>query len=120
MEAGERDLARLLSGLNPTLSAERYAFERTERLNLEDGVFALIREEEGVTAIGVSSEGEWARISLGVHSALDAVGLTAAFAKALTDAGISSNVVAALYHDHIFVQWDRRDDAIKALKSLGG
>jgi hypothetical protein len=51
---------------------------------------------------------------------LDAVGLTAAFAKALTDAGISSNVVAALYHDHIFVQWDRRDDAMKALKSLGG
>jgi len=119
MDTGERDLARLLSGLNPTLSPERYAFEPTDNLNLEDGVFALIREDEAITSIRVCERGEWARISLGVHSALDAVGLTAAFAKALTAAGISSNVVAAVYHDHIFVQWDRRDDAMKALTGLG-
>ena len=81
-------------------------------------MFALVREDEGVTAIRVSEGGEWARISLGVHSSLDAVGLTAIFSRALSDAGISSNVVAALYHDHIFVQWDRREEALRVLQTL--
>ncbi|XXE67240.1 ACT domain-containing protein [Pseudomonas sp. R1-6] len=39
-------------------------------------------------------------VTLTVHSALDAVGLTAAFATALGNAGISCNVIAAYYHDH--------------------
>ena len=54
-------------------------------------------------------------ITLTVHSSLDAVGLTAAFSKALSDEGISCNVVAAFYHDHIFVD---RNDAEKALQIL--
>ena len=27
--------------------------------------------------------------------------------------------LAAFYHDHIFVPWDRREDALTALRSLG-
>jgi hypothetical protein len=46
--------------------------------------------------------------------------MTAAFSKALTEAGISANVLAGLHHDHIFVQWDRREDALEALQRLGG
>ena len=80
--------------------------------------FALIREEEGLTAIRAHPEGEWARISLEVHSSLDAVGLTAALSKALAEAGISANIVAALRHDHLFVPWDRREDAMGCLKAL--
>ena len=120
MSRGERNLGRLLADLNPTLAGDRYAFEATDSPEWSDGIFALVREEEGITAIRTSPAGEWARISLGVHSSLDAVGLTAVFARALSDAGISSNVVAALYHDHIFVQWERREDALKALTALGG
>lgn len=81
-------------------------------------MFALVREDEGLTAIRVRPGGEWARISLGVHSSLDAVGLTSVFSGALSDAGISSNIVAALYHDHIFVQWDRREEALRVLQAL--
>jgi hypothetical protein len=44
--------------------------------------------------------------------------MTAALAKALTEAGISANVVAAYHHDHIFVPWARRHDALAALEAL--
>ncbi len=80
--------------------------------------FALIREDVGLTAIRTHPEGEWARISLEVHSSLNAVGLTAALSKALAEADISANIVAALRHDHLFVPWDRREEALARLKAL--
>jgi len=118
MGAGEKDLAKLLANLEPSLSGERYSFETTDHPQFDENTFALIREDEGITTIRVSPSGEWARISLGVHSSLDAVGLTAAFARALTDADISANVVAACHHDHIFVQWERREEALRVLRTL--
>ena len=118
MEQGERDLGKLLAGLTPTLSDDRYAFEATDRAALDADMFALVREEEGLTAIRVSPSGGWARISLGVYSSLDAVGLTAALSRALAAAGISANVVAGLNHDHIFVPWDQRHDALRAVEDL--
>jgi len=67
---------------------------------------------------GIPAEGEWARISLTVHSALAAVGLTAAVATALAREGIPANVVAGYFHDHLFVPWDRRAAALAALRGL--
>lgn len=43
------------------------------------------------------------------------VGLTAAFSKLLAENNISCNVVAAYYHDHIFVM---KKDAEKAMRLL--
>ena len=80
--------------------------------------FALIREDEGLTAIRAHPEGEWARIGLEVHSSLSAVGLTAALSRALAEADISANIVAGLRHDHLFVPWNRREDAMGCLKAL--
>ena len=115
---GETDLGRLVADLKPALSDERYVFEATDRTILEPEIFALVREKEGLTAVRVDPAGEWALISMGVHSSLEAVGLTAALSAVLAGAGISANVVAALHHDHIFVPWDRREDALKALNTL--
>jgi hypothetical protein len=85
-----------------------------------------VAEAEGLTVVaplaalqaaGVASD-PWARISLTVASDLAAVGLTAAFAGALGAEGISCNVIAGYHHDHLFVQWDRRADAMAALEAL--
>ena len=117
---GEHDLGQLLKALNPRLYPERYSFTAATDPMLGPDQFALIREEPGLTVIEPDPDGKWARISLGVHSSLDAVGLTAVFSRALAHSGISANVVAALHHDHIFVPWDRREEALKVLAELGG
>jgi hypothetical protein len=57
-------------------------------------------------------------ITLTVYSSLEAVGLTAAVSKALTDANISCNVIAAYHHDHIFVPIQDAQHAMKVLENL--
>jgi hypothetical protein len=112
---GERDLDRLLATLNPKLYPDRYAFAAATDPVLPPDAFGLVREEEGLTAIRPDPSGEWARITLGVVSSLEAVGLTAVLSARLAEAGISANVVAGLNHDHFFVPWERRDEAVGIL-----
>jgi hypothetical protein len=99
------------------LDATQYGFETSaEASTLPDDAFALIREAEGVTS---SRPGKgWARITFGIHSSLAAVGLTAQAAAALAARGISANMIAASRHDHVFVPWDRRDEAMTALREI--
>lgn len=130
MMAGTTDLSQLLASMEPVLSPDPYGY-----VALAPGgcvppdltCFATISEDEGLTLIapstalaaaGLDPGPAWARISLTVHSDLAAVGLTAAFAAALGREGISANVVAGYFHDHIFVQWARRDDAVETLQAL--
>ena len=115
---GESDLGKLLASLEPILSERRYSFMAADNNVLDAAAFALVREEEGITMIRESAAGDWARVSLAVHSSLDAVGLTAALSRTLADHGISANVVAAMHHDHVFVPWNRREEALAVLRSL--
>jgi hypothetical protein len=87
-------------------------------------IIGLFKEEEGWTVVlnqqladklGLSYTYVAAWITLTIHSSLEAVGLTAAFATALGNEGISCNVVAAYYHDHIFVA---KQDAERAMHTL--
>jgi hypothetical protein len=39
-------------------------------------------------------------------------------ASALAEEGISANVVAAYFHDHLFVPWEQRDRAMAILSTL--
>lgn len=118
---GEMDLQVLLRTMEPVLFPEPYGFAVWQG-DLPKGVFATVAEDEGLTVVAPLSMlggGEaWARISLTVHSDLAAVGLTAAFAGALGREGISCNVIAGVHHDYLFVQWDRRADAMAALQEL--
>lgn len=92
-----------------------------------DGVEAVIVEDEGTTVIATCEEAErrgWpvgfvaAWLTVEVHSALEAVGLTAAMSAVLADHGISCNVLAGYFHDHLLVPVERADEAIAALQSL--
>ena len=82
-----------------------------------EGLTVIAREED-VRAVGLEPLFLCAWIALSVHSDFEAVGLTAAIAAALTTRGISCNVVAAAYHDHIFVPVERADEAMETLIAL--
>jgi len=127
--SGEKSIAKLLSGMSPTLNDGDYVFCCVTDMGLVKGeeILGSFREKEGLTviiernraqALGLHFEYVAAWITLTVHSALDAVGLTAAFATALGNAGISCNVIAAYYHDHIFVGREDAQRAIEVLEAL--
>ncbi len=113
------DLAGMLAGMAPALHPDPWRFVLIEG-EAPQNAFALIREDEGVTAIvaGAGHGPAFARITLMVHSALEGVGLTAAVSGALAAAGIACNIVAGFHHDHLFVPWDQRDEALALLRRL--
>jgi hypothetical protein len=76
----------------------------------------VVREDEGFTLIRPGKG--WARITLTVHSSLAGVGLTARVAAVLAAQGIAANLVAGFHHDHLFVPWARREEALAMLRSL--
>lgn len=123
---GETDLAVLLATMEPVQHPEPYGYAVWTGGALPIQPFAAILEAEGMTVVAPLAEmraagmvsDPWARVSLTVHSDLAAVGLTAAFAGALGRVGISCNVIAGYHHDHLFVQWERREDAMTALRGL--
>jgi len=124
--SGEKDLQQLLKSMRPEHNSGDYVFckvENLENINLNE-VEMFFREKEAITLILKKEIAEilkleysviMAWITLTVHSSLQAVGLTAAFSKALSENGISCNVVAAFYHDHIFVS---KKDIKKAIEIL--
>jgi uncharacterized protein len=124
---GDTDLARLLAGMDPALRHERYVFVTVPALPAGLVPLAAIREDEGLSAVVTAADAEahglagafpCARITLRVHSALDAIGFLAVITRALADAGIGTNPVAGFHHDHLFVPWDRRDDAMGVLRRV--
>ncbi|HLP03474.1 MAG TPA: GNAT family N-acetyltransferase [Opitutaceae bacterium] len=68
--------------------------------------------------LGLEPSGELRRITLCVHSSLEAVGLTATVSRVLTAAGIACNVVAAFHHDHLFVPAARAAESLTLLNRL--
>jgi uncharacterized protein len=128
---GERDLEILLRSADPEVRPGSFVFVVVHDEALLDQLDpeATIRESEGLTAVvrreradalGVPYDYLAAWITLRVHSALDAVGLTAAVSSALARAGISCNVIAGYHHDHLLVPADRAADALEVLSGLSG
>ena len=125
--SGLRDLRELIQSMRPDQVPGEYVFVSVNVASAELAAKAMVCEAEGVTYVIERGEADArgliydfvaAWITLNVHSALDAVGLTAAVCTALTDAGISCNVLAGRFHDHLLVPYERADQAIEVLKHL--
>lgn len=127
---GEHDLATLLGSMKPVLHPVIHVFSTyppTSEVPSDPAIRLRFVENEGTTVIwpletARSHGAEWIfesqMITLNIHSALDAVGLMAAVATALAQAGIGCNPVAGYFHDHIFVPADRASDALACLEAL--
>lgn len=126
---GEKNLDILLKTMKPELHQGEYVFctvSDTFAIPFA-AIQMMFKEKEGITLVlkkeladslqlSYSFIAAW--ISLTIHSSLEAVGLTAAFSAALSKHNISCNVVAAYYHDHIFVDIKDASKTIKVLEEL--
>lgn len=124
------DLEQLLKTMKPVLGQTHYVFCSVEgrygdhqSLNpiasfQEREGLTLILEQDEAKAASLTYESVFRKITLSVHSSLQAVGLTAAVAECLASHGISANVVAAYYHDHVFVPQERAEEALALLQGF--
>jgi hypothetical protein len=132
-----KDLGNFLRSMDPRLSETKYYFTLVDESSLMeianylDHIVGIFREEEGLTLIisadilediGPMSErepaGPFALITLAVNSDLMAVGFLARVASALAKEGIAVNAISAYNHDHLFVPWEKKDQALAALAAL--
>lgn len=126
--AGEVDLDKLLALLQPKLLPGEFVFcsippvpfSELDRLcplacYFEDEGMSLVLKKQIAEANAIDHTSVFRCITLSVHSSLDAVGFTAAVANKLAANGIPANVVAAFFHDHVFVPEERAEQALKFL-----
>ncbi len=127
--SGETDLHRLLQNMQPERQPGEFVFcivdSFAQATDLEP--VCIFQEQEGVSIILPKEQADarslsytlvCAWITLTVHSSLEAVGLTAAVSRALAEENISCNVVAAYYHDHLFVPVEDGEKAVEVLLRL--
>jgi len=129
MTSAISSLATLLRSMEPMLHDGIYAYCVVAGEADLSGLTPVVtvRESEGLTVVLPAAQADEAGlevvfrvawITLTVHSDLQAVGLTAAFSGALGMAGISCNVVAGTFHDHIFVPEAQARQALDVLSAL--
>ncbi len=123
---GETNLNNLIKNMEPILNDGEYVFASVSNVDVipREITICEIKEREGITVVlskknadefGLQFEFIAAWITLNIHSSLEAVGLTAAFASELGKHNISCNVIAGYYHDHIFVDQKDKEKAMKVL-----
>ncbi len=127
---GETNLQRLLANMQPELLEGEFVFcsvspKAFDQLRIHP--IGWFREAEGITLIversiaddeGLDYEFISRRVTLNIHSSLEAVGFLAAITSKLAAAGISVNTISAYYHDHLFVPTDRASVVMMLLDEL--
>lgn len=124
---GESKLEELLAHMSPLLAPEEFVFTTTAAEPEGVNPLCRFREAEGVTSILPREDAErlgleytypCRKITLQVHSSLDAIGFLAKITAELARNGISTNVVSAYFHDHLFVPAGRVQEALQILNAL--
>lgn len=127
--SGEKNLHTLLSTMMAVLDETRYVFVSLKETPPPDWWTPLMvfNEMQGTTCIVPQEQAEAAqipyeypcrRITLQIHSSLEAVGFMARIATQLAEEGISVNPVSAFYHDHLFVPEGAESAALQVLEKL--
>lgn len=123
-----RETGAMIAGMAPERRPGEWAFVSVapaEAGELMSEALAMFREGEGVSLVLPHAQAvaaghdamAMAWITLTVPSALDGVGLTAAVAGALAEAGIPCNMVAAFHHDHVLVPTGLAEAAVAVLRA---
>jgi len=128
---GEVDLDRLLAAMKPVLQDGEFVFSSITSKPFSEldelRPLACYHEAEGLSLLLEKSVAQqhdlehtavFRCITLSVHSSLDAVGLTAAVASKLAANDIPANVIAAFYHDHVFVPKESAEQALCLLQEF--
>lgn len=129
LSMSESNLRTLIQQMQPQENPGEYVFCVVSDITIVsiESIICFFREDEGITIIiekaiaekhDLPYSGIFGWITLQIESSLEAVGLTATFATALGQVGISCNVVAGYHHDHIFVQKHLLTLAIETLENL--
>ena len=129
--SGETELDKLLSLMQPRLIEGEYVFCSLSDCKYGDLAelepLASYQETEGLSLLlsrlkaddaGLRYDSVFRGISLSIHSNLNAVGLTAVVGNKLASHGIPANIIAAHYHDHIFVPTKRAELALQLLSEF--
>ncbi|MGW9684149.1 ACT domain-containing protein [Flagellimonas sp. 2504JD1-5] len=125
------NLKAILSNLQLELNEGDFVFASVDDsfqfdLNMVHGIFkekegtSLIMKKEIADSIDLKYDYVAACITLNTDSPipLETVGLTATISNVLANEGISFNVVAAYYHDHIFIERQGVQHAMEVLQQL--
>ena len=125
---GETDLQSLLKQMQPVLDDEQMVFcslqadEAEKYLTSCQGYY---REQEGISLILNKHQADldnltygpvFRRISLMVHSSLEAVGFLSRITEILAAQGISVNVVSGYFHDHLYINVKEAENAVMILE----
>ena len=126
--SGEKDLRAMLQGMSAVLNAGEFVFcsfpDSTYGDHPQMEPVASVIEPEGLTLVlprsqadehGIHYDAVFKCITLMLHSSLEGVGLTAAVSTRLAAVGISANMIAGFYHDHVYVP---EADALQAVQSI--
>ena len=124
-------LQELINQLSPRLDETSYVYCTVPKARYGElehlKPIVSIAELEGLTLVipleqaqaeGLDYYRVFRRITLEGHSSLEALGLTSVVTSLLAERGITTNVIAGFYHDHMFVPNDRTEEALRALKEL--
>ncbi|KAK3669429.1 hypothetical protein LTR78_010689 [Recurvomyces mirabilis] len=133
---GGVDLSNLIKTMSPSLHNDTCVWITISPSNsasqefLKDNLWnaeMLFREAEGYTMIITKALADEAdmdyvfpcrKITLNVHSSLEAVGFMAAIATRLTSIRTGSNPVSGYYHDHLFLPVGKEGIIVEELKKM--
>ena len=123
---GGTSLSNLLASMEPILQPGNFVFATVppsdttflsriqahafEMFFRESEGWTLIADKSTVEALGLEAIFPCRKVTLGVHSSLDAVGFMAAVTTRLAKSSIGVNPVSGFYHDHLYVSEDNGND----------